>query len=646
MDVKERMVVKVDRVGSNLTVTFPYDPYLKNKFAEVVMARKWHSPSKSWLVPLSCAHDVSKFCKEILEKAGTPVPYSQDRTFPDYEVEGEGFASDASYRGDILAKGPRAKALDDLHPEIRAKLAGTEVETLLDPYEHQTAGLAWLLFAESGLLLDEMGLGKTKQIIDYGTILMNQGIVDRVVIVCPATLKRNWAKEIRMNNGARAMAGVVTIVAGSKRIRRRLEKRILQENSPVKWVIYNYEQTWRSERFFEIAHGSLLVADEAHKLKNEGARQTKAFAAVAKGAFFCEGEGDGLKLPTNEEEAAEALTKLKSERVVLLTGSPVVNKAEDLYNLSELVSPGLLGSSRWAFLQKYARLGNNGWGTQVEGYKNLDDVTARVSRISLRRLKSDCTDLDPKIYMTQELEIEGEQDQAYLEIVRDLQTAIQDSEGEEIFVQIKNAMTQLIRLQQCVDGFISNGPEHKFFKNGGIKFKALDELIEEIGDAEKKLVIWTRFVAPIQFMLDRYAKSNPVAIYGGVNQSQREVNVETFQEDPNCKLFIGQVHTAGLGLTLTAASDQVFLSRWWSPSVNQQAEDRLHRIGQENTVTVSSLVTVAGSKTKKGLFDEAIQTIDEIVAATLKDKAHLAGELTGDNGVLQMKEILRIAGME
>ena len=403
------------------------------------------------------------------------------------------------------------------------------------------------------------------------------------------------------------------------------------------WVMFNYEQLMRSDRFPFLCEGALLIADEAHRLKNEKAKQSEAFIAALPGA----------------------------KRVVLMTGTPVVNKAEDLYNLVDMVSPGRLGASRWAFQDRHAVVktekvrfkGGKGKERDVRrvvGYKDLDEVTARIAPVMLRRTKDECLDLPPKIPAERAVEMAGEQDRAYAELVEQLQTDLELSNGEAIEVRVKSAATLLLRLQQVADGFIGDGARAVHFAQQA-KQDALDELVEDlVHDAGKKLVVWTRFLPPIGFIKKRFADLNPVVIYGDVPQDDRHELARRFQEDDSVRLFIGQIQTAGVGLNLYAASDEVFLSRWWSPMPNLQAEDRLHRIGQKNPVSVTRLVALPGPKTRKALDDKSKgsgepkrkpKAIDQIVGDVLDRKQTLADTLTGDMGVLSdLAEIMKVAG--
>jgi SNF2 family DNA or RNA helicase len=605
----------VERDGREWLLSFDYDPEAVTLVKRTLYSRRWDKDRQKWVVPLSCTYDIVALANEMGRQG--------------WAVSGREAIEMQSKIDRALGAAPRAKTVDELHKAVAnhyRKIAnGGSFDFHLNPYGHQEAGVAWLTAVHDGILADEMGLGKTKQLIDYARLLFRDGAIERVVIVCPATLKRNWQHEIEMNCGDESHS--VFIVRGVARQRLVIEEAARHAEPPV-WVIFNYEQLLRSKRFEALCDGALLVADEAHRLKNEEAKQTEAFTASVNYA----------------------------KRIVLMTGTPVVNKAEDLYNLVDLVSPGRLGASRWAFQDRHAVVkrekvrykGGKGKKREVRrvvGYRNLDAVTQRIAPVMLRRTKAECLDLPPKIPVERAIEMAGEQDRAYAELVERLQTNLADSNGEPVEVRVKSAATLLLRLQQVADGFVGDGVRAVHFTQQA-KQDAMDDLVEDlVYDAGGKLVIWTRFLPPIGFLTKRFAKLNPVVIYGDVPQDDRHDLAQAFQEDDRVRLFIGQIQTAGVGLNLYAASDQVFLSRWWSPTPNTQAEDRLHRIGQKNPVSVTRLVALPGPQTKKALKDKDPKAIDEIVGAVLDRKQDLADTLTGDLGVLSdLSEIMKVAG--
>lgn len=606
-----RMVIR-EREDGTIGFKFPFDYRIVARVKREFYGRGFDRRKKEWWVTKDCAHDLVSFARSLASEG--------------WQVSGIEVAQRLAHKGDALAKNSKPRNRSELHEEVARAGAGLG-RSSLKPFPHQAAGYSWLTFAEDGLLCDDMGLGKTKQIIDAFGMAMRENVARRVVIVAPATVKRNWQKEIELNDPGSPR---IFLVNGAKSKREKIERAALSAGSC--WVIFNYEQTWRSENFAELCVGAAIACDEAHKLANSKTKQTKACAAAFK----------------------------ESVRLVLATGTPVINAATDMFNLVNMVAPGLLGNTEWSFKDRFAIMQSNGFANVVVGWKHEEVIAQRCARVSIRRLKGEVLGLPPKMPpVARECLMTPQQEDAYVSLVETLRAdiagaSLREFENAEEFqamelrategqTKVRAAVAMMVKLQQVLDGFIfDTGGNAVFFDNGGSKFLELDEVVDEIVRASgRKLVIWSRFVPPIKYALNRYAEFNPVSIHGGVNHSTRYKNVEAFQNG-DARIFIGQIHTAGVGLTLHAAQDQVFISRWWSPAVNTQAEDRLHRIGQTGTVSITNMVAQAtDAMIRRGIKS----TIDEVVSKTLERKINLADKITGDARGLTVAKLFESAGV-
>ena len=464
-----------------------------------------------------------------------------------------------------------------------AEIEGYVWETT--PYPHQRVGVAFILTIDRCLLLDEMGLGKTKQAIDAACVRMDRDVIQRCLFIVPNSLKFNVEQEINTHAPKHYRATVV--VDGPKK--RRLIA--LEEAMHARFVVINYEAArLHINELKMIVDGQMLVCDEAHKIKNKDAQQTKAVQA------------------------------LKPGYAVLMTGTPVANKPEDVFTLVDYVQPKLLGKNYWDFVDRYVMRGGFS-GKEVTGYRNLDDLRERIANVSIRRLKSEVLGLPPKTYQHRVIPMLSAQASAYEKMATELRTMVEDIDGGVWESKAPMVLTQLLRLQQITDGYLADTTDdgHKWTKwIGSSKLDALDEIVDDIVRNDgRKLLIWGRFVPVVTTITERYSDLGIAAIYGAVPTKERQAIVNRFQDlnDP-LKIIVGQIQTASLGLTMTAADVEVFYDLSWSPSENLQAEDRLHRMGQKGTVSVIRLLCK--------------ETIDERMQSVLEYKTRVAGFLSGD----------------
>lgn len=625
--------------GGLIEIRFNFDQWLVDNIKRV-QSREFDPKRKLWTVPVSCA-DILDGMLAWLAKSGVKVT-------GDVDLKG------LRARGDILMTAPRAKNLDELHPAVvemyrQMVTNSSSFYARRTPREHQEAAIAWLTFAGSGLVADQPGLGKTKIAIDYGRLRLAAGDVSRVVMVVPATLKRMWSREIEVDSGERTMTGVVCVIEGNPRQRLMVEDLAMTK---ARWVIYNYEQVRTSTIFPELCKGALVVLDEAHRALNAKSQQGEVIAMVAPTARY----------------------------FVTLTGTPVVNQSLDAFAMSQLTHPGLLGVDKFGFAKVYGKITEKmvpvkakrdaaGVITEKGGLKKRHDIGSaekgsaassalaeRMRRVMLRRTKAECVDLPPKVWTRHDIELGVDQSRAYCDLVEKLRAEILTPTGDKFQARAKQA-SLLVRLAQTCDGFLPDqGGEPRFFQDIP-KYDRLDELVQEVCAAGGKFVIWSRFVPPIYWMLDRYRSLGAVAIHGAVKKDDRMSVVDRFQNDPECQVIIGQLHTMGVGLTLTAAEDEAFISRWWSPAVNEQCEDRLHRLGQEakrsGQVNIHLLISQSTPEMVQRLGQGATKfnTAEQVQSYVLDSKQAIADNVTGDDAVdtdirrLGEREIRAIAGL-
>ncbi|HSW00042.1 MAG TPA: DEAD/DEAH box helicase [Sedimentisphaerales bacterium] len=443
-------------------------------------------------------------------------------------------------------------------------------------YPFQEDGVSWLNGNRRALLADEMGLGKTVQAICAAET--------PTLVVCPASLKTNWAREIvRWRAGAPRVA-VLSSSSGWT-----------QAAKDADWLVVNYDILHRFEEQIraEPGHYRTVIADEAHYIKNPGAARTKQFLG--------RGRRSGRPLP-----------RLSAERMIALTGTPIMSRPIELWTLWYWLRPETC-PSYWDFAKQYCGADSvNGW--DVRGAANLDELRERIAPWMLRRMKSDVlTELPPKIREAVEIEDENG---ALLRKEREAWGAVSggarltDGTFEEVFSRLEpgrpdTSMIAKVRHETAL-GKVPYVVSH------------VKDLLEK---TDKVLVFAYHrdVIAGIQEGLagDEYGA---LAITGETPLAERQRIVDAFQgSGRGPRVLVGQIQAAGVGLTLTAASTVVFAELDWTPAAMTQAEDRAHRIGQKDAVLVQHVVL---ARSLDAYMARALIRKQQIVAEVLDCPEH------------------------
>ena len=462
-----------------------------------------------------------------------------------------------------------------------------------NPYQHQIDGFKYGLQYDKWLLGDEQGLGKTKEVIDIAIAKKLMNKYKHCLIICGVNgLKWNWVNEIHTHSdegayilGQRKRGKKLVIGSNSDKL---LD---LNNISKIKeyFIITNIESLRNddiTDKLKELCDKnviSMIASDEVHKMKNPASQQGKAFL------------------------------KLHAKTMIAMTGTPLMNTPLDLYIILKWL--GYERHSFYQFKNHYCVLGGFG-GYQVVGYKNLDELQESLDSIMLRRLKKEVLDLPEKTYVDEYVEMTPKQEQIYREVTAEIKSNID---------QIKmanNPLAELIRMRQATGytGILSSTIKES------AKLDRMEELVEEAVENGKKVVIfsnWTQMTLPIYNRLA--VKYKGAYITGEVDSDQRQMHVKQFQEDDNCKFIVGTVGAMGTGLTLTAGTVEIFMDEPWNRANKEQAEDRCHRVGTKENITIYTLMCK--------------DTIDERIHNIVLEKGEIAdfivdGKLTMDKGAL------------
>jgi len=443
----------------------------------------------------------------------------------------------------------------------------------IPPFEHQKRAISLCYRHKSFALFMEMGTGKTKCLVDLMGYWAIHLTGTPALVICPVTVMDNWSNEIKANQPLLS----VTVLSGTSAQRLAALQRGRLESTQV--FIINYESFWRLEAEFIKYQWGMMVLDESTKIKHRASKQAKAILRMGE----------------------------RCNRKYIMTGTPSPNSPLELFNQLRFLDPTIFGTNWYSFRDRYAVMGGY-QGYQVIGWKNLKELSMKLAGISYRVLKKDCLDLPPKLYKEYRLEMGPKLKEIYKSLTEDL---VAEVNGQMISATV--ILAKLTKLRQITSGFVYGNDGVAMAMPENPKLAQLKELIETIKG--HKVVIWCNFRHEITMIKKEYPHA--LVIDGTVPQDQRQRLIDNFQEDPDATMFLGQSHAGGLGITLTAADYCIFFGNDYSPEIRLQCEDRLHRIGQRNSVTYVDFVL-------KG-------TIDVSIKAMLRKKMNLSDQIANIN---------------
>lgn len=431
-------------------------------------------------------------------------------------------------------------------------------------------------------LLFEMGCGKTLTAIAIMGALYRQHKITRVLVVAPSSVCSVWPHDLA---AFAAFPYEAQVLLGEKKQRLEALHRLTDYPNTANRLliaVINYEATHR-EGIFEALEGyaaDLIVCDESQRIKNPRAAQSRAVQML--------GDNAACRL--------------------ILSGTPVQNSVIDLYSQYRFLDPSVFGTNFYAFRNRYCQMGGYG-GHEIVGFQHMDELTRKEHSIALRVTKAECLDLPGQTFVRRYVQLEPAARRLYTQIARASCAELEN--GEHVTASI--VLTKLLRLMQLTGGFIQADGGGLPRPAGSAKLDALADILEDyVQEAGQKLVVFARFrpeIAAICQLLEqrglRYGR-----IDGEVPMDQRGAIVEAFQQDPGVKVFVAQIQTAGLGITLHAASAAVFYSLDFNYANYAQALARIHRIGQAQPVTYIHLL--------------AEHTVDDQVLDALERKEDLA----------------------
>ncbi|MFR1509249.1 MAG: DEAD/DEAH box helicase [Acutalibacteraceae bacterium] len=420
-----------------------------------------------------------------------------------------------------------------------------------------------------------MGTGKTIVSIAVAGALAKESKIRKLLIVCPLSICGVWEEEF---SKFADFDYELSILKGNTAKKTELLQKMQGHSLQV--AVVNYESVWRIEPQIKSWKPDMIICDESHKIKTHNTVTSKSLHSLGEKASYR----------------------------LILTGTLITNKAIDVFSQYKFLEPQIFGKSFYTFRNRYFDM--VGYGNHVPVLKKSmePELKEKIHSIAFRATKSECLDLPETTDMVRYIELEPNAMNVYRHLVRDSFAEL--SRGE---VTATNILTKILRLSQLTGGFLGDDEGKKVHQVSKAKLAALEDIVDEMTSSGKKLVVIARFIPEIEAITDLLSKKKlKFSVITG-NVKNRSEQIEQFQNDSDLLVFVGQIATAGLGITLTAASTMVFYSMDYSMSNFEQTKARIHRAGQQKNCTYIYLIA-------KG-------TVDEKVLITLQNKANLAKSL-------------------
>jgi SNF2 family DNA or RNA helicase len=546
-----------------------------------ILGAKWDKDIKGWRYPATAS-----VLTEIITRISREREYYK-KYIKDEDNLGHGYYDERFRLYKVIELTDLAKAisesirnLEERWMKLKSEFTTTAPELArpvgVELMPHQHNAVEFILSHTACLLGDDMGTGKTLDALLCATYWHLKKEINHVLVVCPNTAKDVW---VYQSNLFYPNKFIPILITGGMTFEERVKELTVfspSDKNKIPLYIINYESArMHPVELQKICDNGLLILDEVHKVKSPKSIITKVLLGSP--------DSPGLK----------------AKYILPMTGTAIVNKPEDAWSIFQLIKPGLLGRSMDEFSRFFMRFDRH---SRRVTYVNLDDLNKRIQPFYIRRTKLEVMkDLPEKIIRPIYSTIEGQQYEVYKEMALKFRTQLLDMEDGVYTTSAVNIVSQILRLMQICDGFLQDKAPSAHWIKEVSKIAQLKEILEDasvIGDG-KKAVIWSRFIPPIELLKLELMDLNPAVLHGGVPFSKRgsgpgsgeDTEVGRFWKHDDCKVLIGQIHTGGLGIDLSNANLCVFYDYWWSPGINSQAEDRLHRKGQKNSVDVVYLLT-------------------------------------------------------
>ena len=454
------------------------------------------------------------------------------------------------------------------------KLIDDIVKVKLFPYQEE--GILFAAKAGRAILADDMGLGKTVQAIAWAALLEKHFNTEKVVIICPTSLKYQWKSEIMKFTGSNS----ITVIEGNPLVRRELYK-----NDKSYFKIISYHIAGNDWDYINQMKPDAIILDEAQRIKNW---RTKI---------------------------SHNIKRLRSPYTLVLTGTPLENNIEELYSLVQYIDLFMLGSLQ-QFLSTHEVRDKE--TRKLKGYTGLNEIGSNLRHLLLRRTKKEVLKQLPA-RMDKNLFVPMTQEQADMHEEWRLQVAKLTDKWKRIGFLTEDERQRLMilmnQMRMVCDSTYIIDQETNFQTKIDELFNILDELFEM---EDEKVVIFSQWERMTRLVANEFEARGIKYEYlhGGIPGKNREKLFTNFNNDPQCKVFLS-TDAGGVGLNLQAAANLINLDIPWNPAVLEQRIGRIYRMGQKKNVSITNLVSIG--------------TIEHRMLATLKFKSEVATGVL-DNG--------------
>ncbi len=467
------------------------------------------------------------------------------------------------------------------HVPCKARDIPSVIQASLRNY--QVEGIKWLDRLRgmhlNGILADDMGLGKTLQAI----ITLTQYKLDHPeqpsIVVCPTSLVYNWKEEFaKFNPELRVLP-----VDGNPSQR----KKLLSDIDQYDIIITSYTLLQKDIEFYKTVPFGYIILDEAQHIKNRGTRN------------------------------AQSVKMIQAAHRLILTGTPIENSLEELWSLFDFLMPGLL-SSYDRFVEKYIRQ-----SATLQSGKNLDNLRRKVAPFILRRMKRDVLDDLPPVseivYHCHLSDVQQELYRSYAASAREELSQLVKKEGfDRVQIHVLATLTRLKQICCHPAIFAKDKPE----SGDSSKYEMLLELLQTLMESKHKTVIFSQYTRMLNIMREDLQKQGIRFEYLDGSSKNRLSIVKKFNEDHNIPIFLVSLKAGGSGLNLVGADTVIHYDMWWNPAVENQATDRVHRLGQKNSVSSYKLITLNTIEEKildlhnrkKSLVKEVVSRDEDMIA--------------------------------
>lgn len=598
---------RITKVNNNFIIHCQYDEQVTSELKQITGV-VWNSAASVWIAPESAKLEVAEFASKyqfnVSQEAQTQLPEVIQDTEKSLTISKRGmavikFPFDSEIITEVKKLPQRTwdmkkkhwtapitigvlefadKYKFDVEDSVREKIieltkkstellvqststdADINIPTLngtLMPY--QKAGVAYAGSVGRCLIADQMGLGKTVEAIAS----LEYRDAFPAIIVCPASLKENWKREINKWLPHRT----VNILSGKGNI------------ANVDVNIVNYDIIGRFVEPIMHLKPMGLVLDESHYVKTSKTKRTEAVRDIAK------------KVP-------------QSGTVLLLSGTPVTNRPEELVSQLEILGMLSRFGGKWAFLKRYTNAYHNGFGWDTKGASNLNELNMKLRQnCYIRRTK----------------------DEVLKELPAKTRNVVHVEPSGKGYVEYRKAEGDLLSFL-AENGYRASDTAEHLRRTTVLKRLAADAKMESVIEwidsflesCDRKLVVFAHNVAIVDYLAGKYGN---LRVSGQDSMEDRQHAVDSFQKDPKARVIVLNLQAGGVGLTLTAGSDVCFVQQGWTPGEHDQAEDRCHRIGQENSVQVWYLI--------------GVNTIDEDIYDLIDAKRAVVDAVTDGDEVQQ-----------